>query len=49
MTTQSSTLTEEVKFWLLRTAQGLLGHKKGFEQPFSGYYVRSTAISSSLV
>jgi hypothetical protein len=28
MTTQSSTLTEEVKFWLLRTAQGLLGHQK---------------------
>jgi hypothetical protein len=28
MTTQSSTLTEEVKFWLLRTAQGLLGHTK---------------------
>jgi hypothetical protein len=33
MTTQSSTLTGEFKFWLLRTAQGLLGHKKEFEQP----------------
>jgi hypothetical protein len=29
MTTQSSTLTEEVKFWLLRTAQGCSATKKG--------------------
>jgi hypothetical protein len=27
MTTQSSTLTEEVKFWLLRTAHVLLGQR----------------------
>jgi hypothetical protein len=27
MTTQSSRLTEEFKFWLLGTAQGLLGQR----------------------